>query len=187
MAEHTVPKKIYVAIWATLMAMTLITTLVAFVDLGRFNTVVALAIATFKASPGGALLHGRKIHAPADAGGDHLRHFFPGAAAGLQHGRLPDPAVAGVGTRPAADQNEGSSSVPVSCSSALIRVHPRRKSYPLAAAGCGSSLRNVLARPSTISVLPSPLISSSSGGACGAERSKFMVSSQSTVPSPGHR
>jgi len=30
--------------------MTLITTLVAFVDLGRFNTVVALAIATFKAS-----------------------------------------------------------------------------------------------------------------------------------------
>ena len=50
MEEHTVPKKIYVAIWATLMAMTLITTLVAFVDLGRFNTVVALAIATFKAS-----------------------------------------------------------------------------------------------------------------------------------------
>ena len=50
MTEHVVPKKIYVAIWATLMAMTLITTLVAFVDLGRFNTVVALAIATFKAS-----------------------------------------------------------------------------------------------------------------------------------------
>ena len=50
MAEHVVPKKIYVAVWATLMAMTLTTTLVAFVDLGRFNTVVALAIATFKAS-----------------------------------------------------------------------------------------------------------------------------------------
>jgi cytochrome c oxidase subunit 4 len=50
MAEHTVPKKVYVAVWATLMAMTLTTTLVAFVDLGRFNTVVALAIATFKAS-----------------------------------------------------------------------------------------------------------------------------------------
>ena len=50
MAEHVGPKKIYVAVWATLMAMTLITTLVAFVDLGRFNTVVALAIATFKAS-----------------------------------------------------------------------------------------------------------------------------------------
>jgi len=50
MAEHVGPKKIYVAVWATLMAMTLITTLVAFVDLGRFNTVVALAIATFKAT-----------------------------------------------------------------------------------------------------------------------------------------
>lgn len=50
MAEHVVPKKIHFAIWVTLMAMTLITTLVAFVDLGRFNTVVALAIATFKAS-----------------------------------------------------------------------------------------------------------------------------------------
>jgi cytochrome c oxidase subunit IV len=50
MAEHVVPTKTYVAVWATLMAMTLITTLVGFVDLGRFNTVVALAIAVFKAS-----------------------------------------------------------------------------------------------------------------------------------------
>jgi len=50
MTEHIVPRKIYIAVWATLLAMTLITTLVAFVDLGRFNTVVALAIATFKAS-----------------------------------------------------------------------------------------------------------------------------------------
>ena len=50
MADHVVPKRTYFAIWATLMAMTLITTLVAFVDLGRFNTVAALTIATFKAS-----------------------------------------------------------------------------------------------------------------------------------------
>ncbi|MFZ3214320.1 MAG: cytochrome C oxidase subunit IV family protein [Terriglobales bacterium] len=50
MAEHVATKKTYVVTWATLLAMTLITTLVAFVDLGRFNTVVALAIATFKAS-----------------------------------------------------------------------------------------------------------------------------------------
>ncbi len=50
MAEHVVPTKTYVAVWATLMAMTLITTLVGFVDLGRFNAVVALVIATFKAS-----------------------------------------------------------------------------------------------------------------------------------------
>jgi len=50
MTEHVVPKKVYFAVWGTLMLMTLVTTLVAFVDLGRFNTVVALAIATFKAS-----------------------------------------------------------------------------------------------------------------------------------------
>jgi cytochrome c oxidase subunit 4 len=50
MAEHVVPTKTYIAIWATLMVMTLVTTLVAFVDLGRFNAVLALAIATFKAS-----------------------------------------------------------------------------------------------------------------------------------------
>jgi cytochrome c oxidase subunit 4 len=50
MAEHIVPTKSYVAVWATLMVMTLITTLVGFVDLGRFNAVVALVIATFKAS-----------------------------------------------------------------------------------------------------------------------------------------
>lgn len=50
MAEHIVPKKIYIGVWATLMVMTLVTTLVAYVDLGRFNAVIALAIAVFKAS-----------------------------------------------------------------------------------------------------------------------------------------
>jgi cytochrome c oxidase subunit 4 len=50
MAEHVVAKKIYIEIWATLMVMTLVTTLVAYVDLGRFNAVIALAIAVFKAS-----------------------------------------------------------------------------------------------------------------------------------------
>ena len=50
MSEHVVPKTIYVGVWATLMVGTLVTTLVAFVDLGRMNTVVALAIAVFKAS-----------------------------------------------------------------------------------------------------------------------------------------
>jgi len=50
MTEHVVPRKIYIAVWATLLVMTLLTTLVAFVDLGRFNTVAALTIATFKAT-----------------------------------------------------------------------------------------------------------------------------------------
>jgi cytochrome c oxidase subunit 4 len=55
MAEHTqaeshvVPTKIYYAIFATLLALTGVTVAVAYVDLGRLNTVAALAIAGFKA------------------------------------------------------------------------------------------------------------------------------------------
>ncbi len=50
MTEHIVPVKVYVYVFLTLMVMTVVTTAVAFVDLGRFNVVVALAIAFFKAS-----------------------------------------------------------------------------------------------------------------------------------------
>jgi len=50
MSEPIVSRKIYFAVWGTLMLMTLVTSLVAFVDLGPFNTVIALVIATFKAS-----------------------------------------------------------------------------------------------------------------------------------------
>ena len=50
MTGHIVPKKVYYLIFLTLMVMTAITTGVAFVDLGRFNIVVAMAIAIFKAS-----------------------------------------------------------------------------------------------------------------------------------------
>ena len=45
---HIVPARIYVAIWATLMAFTLITVLASFAELGIFNIVVALLIATIK-------------------------------------------------------------------------------------------------------------------------------------------
>jgi cytochrome c oxidase subunit 4 len=45
---HTVPAKLYVTIWAILMALTLTTVLVSFVDIGPFNVVVALVIATIK-------------------------------------------------------------------------------------------------------------------------------------------
>jgi cytochrome c oxidase subunit IV len=62
MAEHIVPTKTYVGVWITLMAMTLITTLVAFVDLGRFNTVAALGIATFKATIVVLFFMGAKYH-----------------------------------------------------------------------------------------------------------------------------
>lgn len=49
MSEQIISSKIYYAIWITLMCLTAITAAVAFVDLGPFNTVVALVIATFKA------------------------------------------------------------------------------------------------------------------------------------------
>ena len=49
MSEHVVPAKIYVAIWATLTVLTFVTAGIAFLDLGPFNTIVALVIATFKA------------------------------------------------------------------------------------------------------------------------------------------
>lgn len=50
MSEHIISSKIYYVIWITLMVLTVVTAAVAFVDLGQFNTVVALVIATFKAT-----------------------------------------------------------------------------------------------------------------------------------------
>jgi len=50
MSERILSSKLYIGIWATLMCLTVITAVVSFVDLGPFNTVVALVIATIKAS-----------------------------------------------------------------------------------------------------------------------------------------
>ena len=49
MSEHIVSTKLYYAIWIALLLLTGITAGVAFIDLGPFNTVVALVIATLKA------------------------------------------------------------------------------------------------------------------------------------------
>jgi cytochrome c oxidase subunit IV len=49
MSEHVLPRKLYYGIWGALLCLTVITAAVAFVDLGPFNTVVALIIATIKA------------------------------------------------------------------------------------------------------------------------------------------
>jgi cytochrome c oxidase subunit IV len=49
MSEHILPVKLYVAIWGALICLTVLTAAVAFVDLGPFNTVVALVIASLKA------------------------------------------------------------------------------------------------------------------------------------------
>ena len=50
MSGHVVPKKLYFVIFATLLALTALTTGMAYVDLGPWNTVVALVIACCKAS-----------------------------------------------------------------------------------------------------------------------------------------
>ncbi len=47
---HAEKKRIYVLVWVTLLCMTALTTGVAYIDLGPWNTVAALAIAIFKAS-----------------------------------------------------------------------------------------------------------------------------------------
>ena len=50
MSEHVASPKSYFAVFFTLIALTLLTTGVAFIDLGSLNTVVAMVIAIFKAS-----------------------------------------------------------------------------------------------------------------------------------------
>jgi len=50
MLGHVVPKKIYFAVFGSLLVLTAATTGVAFIDLGEWNTVAALIIAVCKAS-----------------------------------------------------------------------------------------------------------------------------------------
>jgi len=50
MSEHISSVKLYVGIWLALLLCTGLTVFASFQDLGPFNAVVALAIATFKAS-----------------------------------------------------------------------------------------------------------------------------------------
>ncbi len=49
-SEHVASAKVYWLIWLTLIICTVLTAVVATIDLGKFNTVVALGIATFKAT-----------------------------------------------------------------------------------------------------------------------------------------
>jgi cytochrome c oxidase subunit 4 len=50
MSGHVVLKKLYLLVFAALIALTGLTTGVAFINLGKWNTVVALAIAVCKAT-----------------------------------------------------------------------------------------------------------------------------------------
>jgi len=48
MTTHVIPPRVYLAVFAALLALTATTTAVAFVDLGVMNVVVMLAIAVVK-------------------------------------------------------------------------------------------------------------------------------------------
>jgi len=50
MSGHVVPKRLYILVFAALIVLTGLTTGVAFINLGKWNTVVALAIAGCKAT-----------------------------------------------------------------------------------------------------------------------------------------
>jgi cytochrome c oxidase subunit 4 len=47
---HVVPLWILFAVWATLLVLTYVTVAVTYVDLGEFNLIIAMAIATVKAA-----------------------------------------------------------------------------------------------------------------------------------------
>jgi cytochrome c oxidase subunit IV len=48
--QHVIPSGIYVGIWATLMVLTGLTVFASFLELGDWNIVLALVIATIKAT-----------------------------------------------------------------------------------------------------------------------------------------
>ncbi|HET9179854.1 MAG TPA: cytochrome C oxidase subunit IV family protein [Terriglobia bacterium] len=50
MSEHIAPLKLYAFVFITLLILTVVTWQIAYIDLGRWNTVVALVIAIGKAS-----------------------------------------------------------------------------------------------------------------------------------------
>jgi len=50
MSEHVVPRRVYYAIFSTLIVLTGVTVAVSFVDLGPLNTLVAMTIACVKAT-----------------------------------------------------------------------------------------------------------------------------------------
>lgn len=54
MSEHIAPRKLYFFVFFSLLILTLLTWQIAYIDLGKWNTVVALFIAVCKASLVGA-------------------------------------------------------------------------------------------------------------------------------------
>ncbi len=96
MTEHIVPTRVYYLIFAALMVGTYLTVQAAFIDLGAFNTVVALAIACMKATLVDPVLHAREVQHPADVGGRRRQRLLAGDPARADIRRLPDAILADV-------------------------------------------------------------------------------------------
>lgn len=50
MSDHIVPVRVYWGVFIALLVMTVVTTSIAYIDLGPFNLLVAMTIAVFKAT-----------------------------------------------------------------------------------------------------------------------------------------
>ena len=69
MTEHAHPTvKTFVAVWAALLVLTALTVFAATLELGPFNAIVALTIATDQGAAGAAVLHGTALLDGADQG-----------------------------------------------------------------------------------------------------------------------
>ncbi len=88
-SEHILPSAMYWGIWALLIVLTVVTAWVANIDLGRFNTVVALVIATCKATVVVLFfMHVKYTQRKIDQGCDYLGAFLPGHFAVVEYGGL---------------------------------------------------------------------------------------------------
>ena len=73
--HHIVGPGVYVIILFALLAGTALTVWASFLELGPWNPIIALAIATDKGHARGALLHARKVQHEADQAHRLLRHL----------------------------------------------------------------------------------------------------------------
>ena len=94
MSEHIVSAKTNIAVWLALLVLTGLTAGIAFVDLGPFNTVVALVIATVKALLVVLIfMHVKYTSEKTGQGGGDFRDLLSPVAAGIEPGGLHHPAA----------------------------------------------------------------------------------------------
>ena len=94
MSEHIVSAKTNIAVWLTLLVLTGVTAGIAFIDLGPFNTIVALVIATFKALLVVLIfMHVKYTSEKLVKVVVHFRGLLSPAAAGIKSGGLHHPSA----------------------------------------------------------------------------------------------